>query len=361
MHRDFFGKLALPIAGLFWSAIAQGEATVTAEKNCNVRIEGDEFKAGDRVVLFREKEGKKKRLAIVEIAKTSGQKRALGRVVKGPTVCGGLKGAFAEIEGGKGESSMAASSLGSRMDAQVGVGISLFDQKSMAYPGRVISSGSGRLQAASVSAKFDVFPLAFSGNRFIERMVGLSCDVGYASLIPARDIPTADGEIAGKLTTTALDVRVDLALRAIYLEDKIISELRFSPYVLRDVKQQFAGDNKSDTPFANINVTGMGIGFVQRFRIGQLLRVNAGGMYGLGLKGSSLDVMGGGTVPTSTASGYSADLSVDYVFSKLKLFGLFRMEEFSGSGIAVDADNVETKYKIAANKYSILAGLGLLL
>ncbi len=338
----------------FATNVAFAAGKITAEKNCNVRVEGEEFEVGERVLVFRESAGKKKRLAIVEIAKIVSSEKSLGRVVKGPSICAPLKGASVEamvVKGG----GPAGVALGIRADAQAGALLSFVGYPSLAYPGKELATSVSRLRAVGMTAKGDVFPLAFVGKSFLERMVGLGFDVAYSTVFPASEITGPDGLNAGKLSTTLLDLRVDVILRAVYLKDKASTELRFVPFMSRNVTQSYAGEDTGESPLANFNATGMGIGLAQHMLLGNGMRLNVAGLYGLGLKASTEDAAGGeGTVMLDTASGYSADVGLDYMLSSVKLWGAFRIENFAGNG----TDTNGGKYTLAADKFWISAGLG---
>jgi hypothetical protein len=183
----------------------------------------------------------------------------------------------------------------------------------------------------------------------------LGFDVAYSTVFPASEITGPDGLNAGKLSTTLLDLRVDVILRAVYLKDKASTELRFVPFMSRNVTQSYAGEDTGESPLANFNATGMGIGLAQHMLLGNGMRLNVAGLYGLGLKASTEDAAGGeGTVMLDTASGYSADVGLDYMLSSVKLWGAFRIENFAGNG----TDTNGGKYTLAADKFWISAGLG---
>ncbi len=364
-------KRALPVLPMVLafgvSGAALAAATVTAEKNCNVRIEGDDFKVGDRVVVFKESDGKRKRLAIVEIAKVSANQKVLGRVVKGPTTCAVLKGASVELADAKGGVAKAASAPGIRMDSQMGVGLAFLGYSSLAYPGKQVDKSVSRLRAIGAFGKLDVYPLAFLGTSFIERGIGFGFDFGYSTVFPASEVAGGDDEVVGKLSTTLTDLRADVAFRVLYAKDKFSTELRFAPYLLRDVAQSYKGEASADSPLANLTVKGMGIGFLQRVAFSETLSANVLAIFGLPayplvpamLKGSTVDAAGGSTVPLSKASGFLVDAGVDYLMSNMKLYGLFRYEDFGGTGVSVDpATNAESGYELRANKFLVSGGVG---
>jgi hypothetical protein len=346
--------------GLSLSATeARAAGTVTAEKNCNVRIEGEDFKVGDRVVVFSESGGKQKRLAIVEIAKVSAAQKSLGRVVKGPTMCSVLKGALVEIADAKGNVAKVSALPGLRMDSELGVGISFLGYPSLAYPGKEIDKSVSRLRTASVLGKFDFYPLAFLGSSFVERGIGFGLDFAYSSVFPQSEIAGSAGEVVGKLSTTLTDLRADVTFRVLYGQDKLSTEFRLSPYLSRKVTQTYSGEASADSPLANLTVNGMAFGIAQRVSLNAALSAKFLAMYGLSMKGSTVDAFAGTTVPLSSASGYVVDVGLDYFASKMKIFGLFRYEEFSAEGVSVDdATLAESGYELKANKFLFASGIG---
>lgn len=183
-----------------WSQNSLAVETVTAEKNCNLRIDGEEFKIGERVLVFKEQDGKRKRLAIVEIAKVLNQQRALGRVVKGPAVCTGLKGALVDSSDEKGGRLDGGSKpSGNRFEGHIDAMLSFVDQPSLGYPGKQIDSAMPRLRGVGFLAQANVYPMAFVGNNFINNLFGVGFEFSYASVFPESEITAADGTVAGKL------------------------------------------------------------------------------------------------------------------------------------------------------------------
>jgi hypothetical protein len=345
--------------GLTLSGTALAAGIVTAEKNCNVRIEGDDYQVGDRVVVFKEVAGKQKRLAIVEIAKVSASQKALGRVVKGPTTCAVLKGASVELADAKGSIAKVSGAPGVRMDSQVGLGVSFLGYPSLAYPGKEVDKSVSRLRAPGFFGKFDIYPLAFFGTSVVERGIGFGFDFAYSSVFPPSEVAGSAGEVVGKLSTTLTDLRADAVFRVLYGKEKMSTELRISPYLSRNVVQSYSGEASADSPLANLSVQGMGVGVLQRLHLSETVSANILAIYGLSMRGTTVDAAGGASVPLSKASGLLVDVGVNYQMSKMKLYGLFRYEDFGGEGTSVDPEtNAEAGYELRANKFLLSAGVG---
>ena len=216
-----------------------------------------------------------------------------------------------------------------------------------------------RLRAVGALAQADIYPMAFMGNNFVNNIFGFGFEFSYASVFPESEISAADGTVAGKLATVLTDMRIDVIARALYMKNKMSSEIRLLPYLKRDVKQTYKGDSTADAPLANFTATGMGVAITQRFRVSNSFRISGAALLPVNLKGTTVDSAGAGSVPLAQVSGYSLDLGFDYGASAVKIYGNFRMEKFSGSGISIDPQtNAESAYKLAANKYVAMVGMG---
>ncbi len=99
-------------------------------------------------------------------------------------------------------------------------------------------------------------------------------------------------------------MRVDIIARALYMKNKMSTELRLLPYLKRDVKQTYKGESTADSPLANFAATGMGVAITQRFRVADNFRISAEALLPVNLKDTTVDSSGGTSVPLAQVSGY---------------------------------------------------------
>jgi hypothetical protein len=340
------------------------EAVVTAEKNCNVRIDGSEFNVGDRILLFKDVDGKKKKLAIVEVAKKSSKTRVLGRVVKGPAVCTPLKGTNAELLESKDGAVAVKGFPGLKFEFGSLFNISMISQSSLSLVQDSTTKSAPRIQAIGVLASGDVYPLTFWRDGFLYRSLGLGLSVGSAMVFPQSEIADSAGAIVGKLSTTAFDLRADTIFRAVYASDKMATELRLVPYFQRQIKHTFTGDTSTGAtaPLVNVTFSGMGVGVTQRVRIGDRFRFGAAGFLPLNMTGKAANSGASEQTGLANVSGYQAEIFGDYFFSKLKIFASFRYESFSGVAVVQDSITLQdSKATIGDERISYGVGIGFLL
>jgi len=358
-------KLAIYSVSLFtYVNLALAAGVVTAEKNCNVRIDGSEFNIGDRILLFREVEGTKKKLAIVEVAKKPSKTRVLGRVVKGPAVCTPLKGANAELLDSKNGAVPIKGFPGLKFEVSALLNISMISQSTLSLVQDATSKSAPRLQSIGVVASGDVYPMTFWRDGFLQRSLGLGLSVDSGAVFPQSEIADSTGDIAGKLSTSVFDLRADAIFRAVYGSDSMATELRLVPHFQRQIKHSFKGDASSvaNSPLVDVSFSGMGVGLTQRVRIGDRFRFVAAGFLPLNMTGKAATPGTSDSASLAEVNGYQAELFADYFISRLKISANLRYESFIGVAAVRDSVTSEdSKSTIGDQRISYGVGLGYLL
>ena len=363
--RFQFRTLPLITLGFFWSQASQAAGVVTAEKNCNVRVEGGNYREGDKLLLYRDAGLKKQRLAIVEITKKSGEGKAIGRVLNPPRSCASLRGALSEVLAA---GSKAGGSGGNVPKAEVNVGMNFtfLNQKGLLIgkPGEQFASNPNQLKAIGGEIQADVYPLAFYGDGWLHRSLGLGFSFGFGSVVPKSDVPPKDnpaGAKVGTLSTSLQALQVDLIFRVFYIDNRMSTELRPVIYISRKVSHTYAGDagGTDALPITNMSSSGMGIALRQRFLITPTLRVNAGFLFPFALKGTVSYVSGAGSDGLANASGYYLDASADYFLNFFKLWTGISYGSFGGSVTALnESRGAEETYKLEDARFLMSLGSG---
>lgn len=340
----------LCLAFFSWEGRALGQAQITAEKNCNVRIEGETFSDGEKVSVYKDVKGRSRKIAIVQISKSRPGKKAIGKVVAGQKYCGSLKGALVKgASGGQAGTSAGSVSL-PRVDAQMLFGL-LFLTSGGVH--QRVTQTLPRLQLFGFELAADAYPLLFTGQGFAQKALGLGFRYRLGKAIPDIDVTAPDNDLSksGKQQTTPTDVQFDIIVRIPYLNDSMTTEVRPVAYLSHSLQHTLSSSNGlARSPLRDIQYSGFGFGLKQRYQPMNFLRLNMGFMLPFALKGKVDNTTEqsdsiASTATVKTASGYMFDLSADYLFKMFKFSaGLQNTSyksqvELSGGGTLAVSEN----------------------
>ncbi len=349
--------LTLGLFGLHDTAFAA--ATVLAEKNCSLKLEGEEFEKGAKVNLFREEGGKKRRLAIAEIIRVQPGGKAVAKVIKGQKQCGSLKGASAELSGSSSSSGTASKTESSgdapkgklpKLDASFLVGGLRLGSANIHKDGEPIDA----LVFTGIGIGADFYPLMFAGNGLLHRMVGIgfSYKMGIASDIEITDNTEpaavaladryrlfqaeAEAPPAGKLKLAPTDIDFALIARYAYMNDALSTEGRIG--FLSHALEGKITAGEAPSPLYSTKFSGPVIGVMQRWNPIPVLRINIGGAYRIlsGTLAVEKPVEATGAEQTfeldvqkKSGSGFGMELSGDFIYKIFKVTGGLQMSTFN--------------------------------
>lgn len=266
-------------------------ATISAEKACAVRVEGEEFQKGQRLGVYKTPESTKP-VAVVLISRIDSKnpKKAVGKVVA-PKLksCASLKGLRVAPMPGKGKAATASegesSSSGtpspylSKLDVFIDGGLLITSAKGTHVKADTIPSVP--MQLIHVDGGADVFPMLFMGNNFIHKALGLGGRFRWGRSLQEIDVQT--NEAVAKQQTSPSGFQIDGIFRIPYGKDDFLAtEIRpgyFSHSLTHKLTKTV--ENLEVSPMRNTHFKGISIGLKQRWVPHRLLRVNAGFAYGL--------------------------------------------------------------------------------
>lgn len=338
------------------------EATITAEKNCSVRLEGETYEPGEQVAVFKEIKGKKRKVAMIEISKSSG-KKAVAKVIAGQKHCGKLVGATLDAPG-KNSGSSSGKSLLPRIDASVDVGYLLMSTVGLHQKvGTVVPT----LALWGFGFGIDAYPLLFTGKGFIHKALGLGIKFGIGSALKDIDVNSPDGDPAkaGKQATSPTNFQLDFIVRIPYLNDKMTTEIRPIGYITHSITHKLTiGNDLTRSPLRNVAYQGFGLGVKQRWWTPvPNLRVNLGISLPVALNMLADNTTEASEIERQTeivkgsgGSGLLFDLSADYQIKIFKISAGYHLERFSGTVTLQD----ETALKISEMYNYIFVGGGIL-
>lgn len=345
-------------------AAASGEAfaaRITAEKNCNVRVDSGEFSPGQRIVVVQDVGGRKKKVAIVQITRKSG-KNALGKVVKGPKDCSGLRGLAVEEGRGSGGSSDKTASKLPKLDTAFNFGTIMFTGAGIHQK---TSQADVKLMLFGYELAGDVYPMMFAGKNPIFSMIGLGARFVSARAVPDIEVTSPDGDASktGKQQTTPTDFAVDLIGRYGYLNDTMISELRIG-YLSHSLTHTLSsGASLERSPLRDLEVSGFAVGVKQRYKPMEFLRFNLGFGYPI-LSGTADATTEQGEDKTSKAqadlegaSGLLVDLSGDFLYKMFKISGGMAYSSYGGN-VKLESG---ASHAIAESNIFLFLGIGVTL
>jgi hypothetical protein len=364
-------------------------ATITAEKNCVVRLDTDEFPEGSNVFVVKTEGSKTKKLAIVTISKATGGK-SVGKVTKGPKQCATLKGLQVVSTAAAGTTPEASASSGSSSASATEAVTSkgLLASKlnlGIAFGGQIFSSKGAHQQTSNnvpsinfltFQGKASIYPMMFIGNTknptFISQLIGLGVKYDYDLTIPAATIsddgstPVEGAEAStpasGKQTSKTSDLSVALITRAVYMQSKLNTQLHLG-YALHSLTHTLGeAEGLVRSPLRNFSLSGLYVGLRQEVRMVPFILVGLDGRFLIGAK-SKIDITSEQTqdrslveiAPTESASGLAVGFDASAVINIFQVGGAFQYQSFSSNFTTLEG--VASKYSESQMKFSLLMGI----
>lgn len=354
-------------------------ATITTEKNCAVRIEGEAFTKGQFVGVYKGSTSEKPiaRIKILRIDPKNAD-RAIGRVLRKPgSSCANLKGLIvAPLSDAYLPASAKTGAGGSKSSSVPKIEFSI-------DPAYVMVSSSSGLHTQSdevkpvefklmgIAATFDAFPIQFSSNSFVAKALGLGIRYNYLMTLKEIAIETTSGEQTTQKTSGST-LATELIFRIPYSNDALASEFRIF-YAMESLKNVISKklEDLTAPPIRDVNFSGVGFRFLQRWHASKIFRMTVGGHYTYGLGMTSPTSYNGATEEqTSTysgATGFGAQVNTDFLLGMVKIGMGYRFENRKANNklelVKNDvspATKEDSNIKLNYGWHEILFSLGLL-
>ena len=357
-----FVAIALGIASAFVSKSAQASksAKITDEKSCNVKIDSNEFTVGQKIAVVKEKDGVKKRIAIIQISRISGA-NALGKVVQGPKKCAPLRGLSVEASKTKSKGKKAASRL-AKIDTSFKFGMTMTTGKGLHQKS---TTPSVKLTLFGFEIGGDVYPLMYAGDSPFFPMIGIGASYRTARAYPDIEVTSPDGDTTktGKQQSNPTDLQFDLIGRFAYLDEQMATEVRLG-YLSHSLTHKLAaGATLERSPLRDIHLSGFGIGLKQRYRPIPMFLINAGFKYPI-LSGTvdntselNEDKAARDKGKLKSPTGIMFDASGDFILKFFKVTAGVEISQFGGAVLLKDNSLV----KVVETDTFLYLGIGVLL
>jgi hypothetical protein len=357
-------------------------AKITAEKNCVVRIDSDMFAQGETVHAVKGTETKKQKKSAVILIHKVGAKKSVGKVIKGPKNCSSLVGlSVVKLD------STQPSDISTEPNLEKSSSKKITPHKlqiSIGMGGQIFSSQGAHQQSANnvpsinliaFQGKMSIFPLQFSQtSSFASKLFGVGVSYDHGVTIPSVSVAEDPSAVqnpeqtapatpaSGKQSTTTVDFFGGLILRAVYLGQKINTQLLLGYQSHSLVHKLTSSEGLGRSPLRNFAVNGMSIGLRQEFRFTPMLILGVEGKTILGSKGK-IDITSDKTTDRSlisvdipkksSAIQFSADVST--LFKLFQVGGGFQYHSYDANFVTLEG--TEAAYKENQMKFLFLMGI----
>jgi hypothetical protein len=264
---------------------SKASATVTLEKGCVIRIEGEPFEVGEEVYLQKEVKGELKKLGVAKIAKKK-RNKSFARVISGKSRCGKFKGSQVVAKGSEGSGEDGQPSL------RKGQVTGYFGIQSVGLKGmhQKPEEANKSLSLLAFGLAADLYPLAFSKPGVLQNGLGLQLQWISARAVPEIEVasPTGDASENAKQQTVSSTLIVGVGFR--YLAVSHRSEtigwiLPVWQHTLTSVLTKTTVLTRA--PLRNTSFSAFGLGLQQNYRVGAQVELKSSFGIGLGVTGNA--------------------------------------------------------------------------